>query len=108
LHGADWLGGCLDAWRDAGARRFVTLRDLTTAFGVRLQATESAGGCELEVDGVPADAHRLVAPVRVELPGGNVPSRVRVRVGNAARGTLMETGSEGVLRIPLGGFEVRP
>jgi hypothetical protein len=106
LHGTEWLGRCLDAWSHAGARQFVTLRELTAAFGVRLHVRESAGGCELAVELEHGDVDDVVVPVRVRIPGARGPSRVEARVGPSLRTQLVDVGADGLLRISLSGLEV--
>jgi hypothetical protein len=49
LEGVDWLGGLLARWRPAGADRFVDLRELTSAFGLRLGLDRAPDGWRLEV-----------------------------------------------------------
>jgi hypothetical protein len=57
-----WVRDGLDAWIRCGAKRFVTLRELATASGLRLAASESADGCELAVEGAPADGVERTLP----------------------------------------------
>jgi hypothetical protein len=48
-HGVDWLARQLDRWSAAGARRFVSLRELTAATQVRLEIGGTAGASTLGV-----------------------------------------------------------
>jgi hypothetical protein len=92
---------CLDAWAGAGAQHFITLRELATASGLRLAASESAGGCELAIEGAPADGVAMTVPVRVMLPGSRVPSRVDLTMGGTRPSHRVDMNRGGVLQVPL-------
>jgi hypothetical protein len=101
LHGLQWVRECLDAWARAGAKRFVTLRELATASGLRLAASESADGCALAVEGAPADGVAMTLPVRVVLPGWRLPSRVDLGMGNSRPSTRLQTNADGLVQLRL-------
>jgi hypothetical protein len=71
LHGIDWLTDSLDAWSAAGARRFVTLRELAAASQVHIDVTDADGAWVLDVY-----ADHAITPTRL-------PVRIRMRDGAA-------------------------
>ena len=66
--GVDWLHRLLARWRSAGADRFIDLRELTSALGLRLALDRDPDGWRLEVARERGPALRRSFPVLVRAP----------------------------------------
>lgn len=68
LEGIGWLRDVLARWRSAGADRFIDLRELTSAVGLRLGLDREPDGWRLEVVRESGPALRRSFPVLVRAP----------------------------------------
>ena len=81
-HGAVWLSRCLDRWQEAGAKRFIDLRELAAALGRHLH-TNSSGGLRIRI-ATPPDVPALVRPLRLWVRSEEaLPSRATVAIDKA-------------------------
>ena len=94
LQGIGWLGEVLARWRSAGADRFIDLRELTSALGLRLGLERDPDGWRLEVarERGPALARSFPALVRApdrlppEIPGATPQGPLLLRAEPVADG----------------------
>jgi hypothetical protein len=81
--GVGWLPAALDAWRAAGARRFIDLRELAAALELRL--TLRARPWRLETGGDPSLPLPRPAPVLIHVPHGDWPGSIALARSGQAR-----------------------
>ena len=104
LEGVPWMSFRLDAWADAGARKFWDFRELAAAVGREFRLEGEAGGGYVLTVNVDICAPALVRPLAVNfyVPGGEAPARVEVRHEGRARATDVDPCGVGVGRVILG------
>jgi hypothetical protein len=98
--GVGWLPAALDAWRAAGARRFVDLRELAAALELRLDLR--AQPWRLETGGDPGLPLPRPAPVLVHVPAGDPPGAIALGGSGPARVQRLGDGL-GRLVLPASG-----
>ncbi len=100
LEGVGWLEAQLARWRAAGARRFVDLRDLTSAFNLEISLERQANGIRLRVDrhgGVP-----LAAPFGVLVEAGpDLASKLELMAAGDTAIVSVEPESDGLARVQI-------
>jgi hypothetical protein len=102
--GLEWMGAQLDAWRRAGARRFIDLRELAAALSLRLDlAPDGIGGWRLTADADPDLPLPRPLPVMLRANIGELPLEVG-RSGRPGRLRVQRLG-EGLGRVVLSADE---
>jgi hypothetical protein len=101
LYGSGWLAKWLDAWSSAGARRFVTLRELALAHSLRLRVTHGTKGCVMDVRGDNSPMPGISIPVKIRVPGATVPSQVLLSVGDRSSPRPIDVRHDGQFYVPL-------
>jgi hypothetical protein len=102
VEGTGWMVGWLDAWQEAGARRFVDFRELSAALGRHLALHEQDGALRLTVTddrGAPA----LVRPLMIGMRNGGapLPARVTAYVDGEQLPLSVESQPDGSGRVVL-------
>jgi hypothetical protein len=95
LEGAGWIGRWLDAWSDAGARRYMDLRELAAAVGRGLRLEERNGSLHLMVErrGAPALTRPLTIAIR---PGrSGLPATLSASLDDRAVSVPVEPRADG-------------
>ena len=98
--GVDWLRGVLARWRSAGADRFIDLRELTSALGLRLALDPAPDGWRLEVVRERGPALRRPFPVLVRAPD-RLPAALRAVTPQGPLRLDVEPVAGGVSRVLL-------
>lgn len=99
-----WMGKCLDGWRNAGARRFLTLRELAAALGHRLFLEETSGEPRLRVRRLGAASLPRPLPVGIRWPEGPRPSHVTVSMEGRTVPLTVRWSEDDVGRLVLPAF----
>jgi hypothetical protein len=100
--GVGWMSCLLDAWQEAGARRFIDFRELAGALGRRLTLEEDAEGARLVIRSDSAPALVRPLPIRVRTGEGAVPHEMRA-IHEGVEQTLPVTpkgDGEGLVLLP--------
>jgi hypothetical protein len=98
--GVDWLQRLLARWRSAGADRFIDLRELTSALGLRLALDPAPEGWRLEVVRERGPALRRPFPVLVRAPD-RLPAALGVVTPQGPLRLDVESVAGGVSRVLL-------
>jgi hypothetical protein len=101
VDGVAWIARWLERWREAGAERFLDLRELAAAVGRRLSLDESAGVLRLTVTNEAAPG--LPRPLRIQLwlPQQPLPTQLCVDVGDTTLMLPVEPLDEHTGRVSL-------
>ena len=102
LEGPGWVDTWLGRWQDAGARRFIDLRELAAAVTRRLRLSAGREGLRLDVEGT--DGPALVRALRlgIHVPEGTLPPHVETVVDGRIHVLPVETlrGGTGQVLVP--------
>ncbi len=102
IHGVDWLGRQLDAWQRAGARRFISLRELAATAHRSFEVVDRDDGeIELTVHAEGAPPLVRAIPVLVRVPRGAAPRTVLVRTEERTVRVPAEPVEAGVVRVSV-------
>jgi hypothetical protein len=100
--GIEWLTRHLDAWRRAGARRFIDFRELAAALALTPRIGAAANGewmMTLSDCRVPQLPRPL--PVLIHAPGGDVPAHMAIDRGQQRTGVAVQRLGDGLGRLVL-------
>jgi hypothetical protein len=102
--GVEWLSVQLDAWRKAGVRRFIDLRELAAALALRLDlAPDGIGGWRLTADADPDLPFPRPLPVMLRASAGEPPRDVEI-CSHGGRQSVQRLGDGlGRLVLPVDG-----
>jgi len=100
--GVDWMPAHLDAWRRAGARRFIDFRELAAALDMRLSLSRDAdASLRLRSRTARGLAPPRPVPVLMHIPGGEPPPELRLELGGACGQAKVQRLGGGLGRLVL-------
>ena len=85
VHGTSWLRRCLDAWQEAGARRWIDLAELAAILSGTLSLEADSALLRADPAGLCALPRRKPLAVNLRFPDSDVPDRLEVWSGGQPR-----------------------